>query len=124
MKKVFLVQIALACTLCGSPSKPNPKRLYTVEQVAGFLKDLYILEAKVKELRLSDDSTKKVFAIYEQQLLEKHSFDDSLYRKSFLYYLGDVKGMARIYEIIADSLSLTERIEVGRDVNDPEAEMQ
>jgi hypothetical protein len=81
-----------------------------MEQVAVFLKDLYILEAQVKDLKLSDDSTKKVFAHYEKQLMEKHNLEDSIYRKSFLYYMDNVNGLTRVYEIIADSLSLEERL--------------
>lgn len=87
-----------------------------MEQVASFLKDVYKLEAKVKELRLSDDSTKKVFAYYEKQLLTKHQLSDSLYRESFKYYMDDIEGMTRIYEIIADSLSLEERLSGTQDL--------
>ena len=110
MKKVFLILGLFACLHCA-PKKPvNPKGLYSMEQVAVFLKDLYILEAQVKDLKLSDDSTKKVFAHYEKQLMEKHNLEDSIYRKSFLYYMDNVNGLTRVYEIIADSLSLEERL--------------
>lgn len=81
-----------------------------MEQVAVFLKDLYMLETKVKELKLSKDSAKVVFAYYEKNLLEQHNMSDSLYRESFKYYIDDIKGLTRIYEIIADSLSLEERL--------------
>ena len=81
-----------------------------MEQVAVFLKDLYMLETRVKELKLTNDSTKVIFAYYEKELLEKHKMTDSLYRESFTYYMDDIKGLSRIYEIIADSLSLEERL--------------
>ena len=81
-----------------------------MEQVAVFLKDLYILEQKIKELKLPNDSAKIVFAYYEAKLYEKHHMTDSLYRESFKYYMDDIKGLTRVYEIIADSLSLEERL--------------
>jgi len=81
-----------------------------MEQVAVFLKDLYLLEQKVKELKISNDSAKIVFAYYEAKLFEEHNMTDSLYRESFEYYMDDIKGLTRIYEIIADSLSLEERL--------------
>ena len=81
-----------------------------MEQVAVFLKDLYMLEQKVKNLRLPDDSSKVIFAHYEKLLYEEHHMTDSLYRKSFEYYMEDIKGLSKIYEIIADSLSLEERL--------------
>lgn len=81
-----------------------------MEQVAVFLKDLYMLESKVKELRLTKDSTKIIFDYYEKKLYEEHNMTESLYRESFKYYMDDVKGLSKIYEIIADSLSLEERL--------------
>jgi hypothetical protein len=85
-----------------------------MEQVAVFLKDLYMLEQKVKDLRISDDSAKVVFDYYEQKLYEKHGMEDSLYRESFKYYMDDIRGLARIYEIIADSLSLEQRLAASK----------
>lgn len=81
-----------------------------MEEVAVFLKDLYMLEQKVKELKLDEDSSKIIFDHYEKLLYEKHNMNDSLYRKSFTYYMDDIKGLTKIYEIIADSLSLEERL--------------
>ena len=81
-----------------------------MEQVAVFLKDLYILEQKVKDLNLKEDSSKIIFDHYERKLYEKHHMNDSVYRESFEYYMDDIQGLTRIYEIIADSLSLEERL--------------
>ena len=86
-----------------------------MEQVAVFLKDLYMLETKVKELRLNEDSLKVIFDYYEKKLFEEHHMTDSLYRESFIYYMDDIKGLSRVYEIIADSLSLEERLSVAKD---------
>jgi hypothetical protein len=86
-----------------------------MEQVAVFLKDLYMLETKVKELRLNEDSLKVIFGYYEKKLFEEHHMTDSLYRESFIYYMDDIKGLSRVYEIIADSLSLEERLFVAKD---------
>jgi hypothetical protein len=110
VKKVFLVLALFACTLCSKKKAENPKDLYSMEQVAVFLKDLYILQEQIKAMKLDDDSAKVVFAHYESKLYEKHHMDDSIYRESFKYYMDDVKGLTHIYEIIADSLSLEERL--------------
>ena len=110
MKKYFLILIIGICTFCTNKKAQDPKDLYSMEQVAVFLKDLYMLEQKIKELRLEKDSARVVFSYYEEQLYEKHEMTDSLYRESFTYYMDDIKGLSRIYEIIADSLSLEERL--------------
>lgn len=114
MKKVFLILVICLCTFCSKKKAENPKGLYPMDQVAGFLKDLYILETKVKELKLYKDSAKVVFAHYEKELFEKHNMTDSLYRESFKYYMDDIKGLTKIYEIIADSLSLEERLATAK----------
>lgn len=115
MKKVFLILALFVCTFCSKRKAENPKDLYAMEQVAVFLKDLYILQEQVKDLKLEDDSAKVVFLHFEKELFKKHNMDDSLYKESFKYYMDDVKGLTRIYEIIADSLSLEERlINAGR----------
>lgn len=74
------------------------------------MKDVYILQEQIQELNLSDDSSKVIFTHYEKDLFEKHDMDDSIYKESFIYYMDDVEGLAKIYEIIADSLSLEEKL--------------
>ena len=81
-----------------------------MEQVADFMKDVYLLQEQVKELKLADDSAKVIFQYYENQLFEEHDLNDSIYRESFKYYMDDVTGLAKIYEMIADSLSLDEKL--------------
>jgi hypothetical protein len=110
VKKVFLILAIFACTFCTKKKDKHPKGLYSEEQVAVFMKDVYLLQEQIQEMKLKDDSAKKVFAYYEKQLFEKHDMDDSIYRESFEYYMDDVSGLANIYEIIADSLSLEERL--------------
>jgi len=110
VKKILLILIIFLCTFCAKKKAENIEGLYSMEQLAVFLKELYILESKLKGLKLSKDSTKVIFEFYEKQLYEKHNMVDSLYRESFQYYIDDVKAMSRIYEIIADSLSLEERL--------------
>ncbi len=124
MKKLFLTLCVALLFSCTKQDDRPPAGLYDSQQIAAFLKDLYILEMKVKELRLTEDSSKKVFAIYEQQLFDKHNLDDSVYRESFKYYMNDIKGLSKIYEIIADSLSLEERIETIKDSTNTENEAQ
>lgn len=124
MKKLFLTLCVTLLFSCTKQDDRPPAGLYDSQQIAAFLKDLYILEMKVKELRLTDDSSKKVFAIYEQQLFDKHNMDDSVYRESFKYYINDIEGLSKIYEIIADSLSLEERIETIKDSTQTENEAQ
>jgi hypothetical protein len=117
---VFLVLAVITLTFCSGRKKGTPEGLYTEEQMAVYLKDIYLIQEQVKNLRLGPDSTEVIYKYYEQQLYEKHNIDDSIYRESFKYYVDDVKGLATIYEIIADSLSLEERILENKRIYDEE----
>ena len=68
------------------------------------------MEQKIKDLGIKKDSAKIVFEYYEERLFEKHNMDESVYRKSFEYYMDDINSLSKIYEVIADSLSLEERL--------------
>jgi len=110
VKKVFLILFVLLSTFCSKKKTKTPEGLYTMEQVAVFMKDIYLLQERIKDLTLDDDSSEVVFKYYEQQLFEKHNMDDSIYKESFKYYMDDVAGLSKVYEIIADSLSLEEKL--------------
>lgn len=83
--------------------------------MAIFIKDLYLLESKVKDLKLTKDSAKVIYDYYERKLYEKYQMNDSIYRLSFQYYLDDIDQLNDIYGIIADSLSLEERLAVPQE---------
>ncbi len=83
--------------------------------MAVFLKDLYLLESKVKDLKLKKDSAKVIYDYYEKQLYAKHQMNDSIYRESFKYYVKDIDQLNDIYAIITDSLSLEERLAVPQE---------
>ncbi len=110
MKKYFLIILLILSAACSKKEASDPRDLYSRKEIASFLVDLYILEAKVKNLRVSKDSSKVLFTIFEKKLYEKHEFDDSVYRVSFEYYMEDPKGLTDIYSIVVDSLSLRERL--------------
>jgi len=124
VKKLFLILILVTLGACSNEDKKPPKGIYDTQQIAVFLKDLYILEMKVKELRLSEDSTKKVFAYYEQELYKKHNLSDSIYHESFKHYINDIQGLSKIYEIVVDSLSLEERIETVMDTTENDLQQE
>lgn len=110
MKKYFLFILLILSCACSKKQVIDPEGLYSRKQIASYLVDLYILEAKVQNLKINKDSSKVIFKHYEKQLYEKHSMDDSLYRVSFEYYMNDPQGLTDIYSIVVDSLSLKERL--------------
>ena len=79
--------------------------------MANIMTDVYVLEFKVKEIRVDEDSLPKIFHIYEKELFLEKGYDSVKYRKSLEYYLEQPEHLSYIYAIIADSLSLRNQIE-------------
>lgn len=109
MKKYFLAGILIFALGCKGKEKP-PKGIYSIPQMASFIKDIHILEASIREVRSSRDSTDRLFDMMEQRLFIQHEMVDSIYEESYAFYLEHPEYMVEIYAIVADSLSLEERL--------------
>lgn len=76
-----------------------------------FLIDLHIAEARINDLSLRRDSAEAFFKEVEDSLYAKNGIpNDSIYQKSYEYYLRDVNALDAIYSAVVDSLSLRERL--------------
>lgn len=109
MKKLFLILIAFVVLGCVRKDKP-PDDIMTKEQMVSFLIDLHVMEGKIGQVRFPRDSIKVIFPQIEKELFKKHNISDSLYFKSYQYYLDNMFAMEEIYNAVVDSLSLRERI--------------
>ena len=88
----------------------KPEWLLEKDKMIGFLIDLHLTEARLTRLGVKRDSTQKLFDAYEKQLFDKHEIDDSIYYKSYNYYLENVKEMKEIYVAVVDSLNVREQL--------------
>ncbi len=88
----------------------TPVGVLPKEKMVSIFIDMHIAESQISSLNLKRDSSKILFANYEQKVLEKHNVTDSLYKESYTYYLYNVNDMEKIYDAVIDSLSLRERI--------------
>lgn len=92
------------------------------QKMVSILTDVHELEAKILLLKLDYDSSVALFKQQQALLFEKHSVNDSVYNKSFDYYLNRVELMNKIYEGVVDSLSLRRNIESGMGEEDKSLE--
>jgi hypothetical protein len=95
---------------CTTEKKP-PENIMSKREMIDFLIDLHIIEAKISMSRIPYDSIKLFFPKVEDSLYRKHQISDSLYKKSYQYYLENITQMEEIYAAVVDSLSLRERIQ-------------
>jgi len=80
-----------------------------VEMVA-FLIDLHTAQAEVQNLKLQPDSAAFLFNVLERQILDDHNSEDSVFYKSYSWYLDRPDQMLDIYTAVVDTLSLRESL--------------
>ena len=71
--------------------------------------EIYLAEQKVSRLGLKIDSAEQVFDSLRARGFKKTGVQDSVFKKSFDYYLERPKEMELIYTALVDSLQLMEQ---------------
>lgn len=80
------------------------------ERMVPFLIDIHLTEAKIKILKVDHDSSMAFFRKLEEEVYQKHQITDSIYMKSYNYYMNHPHLLLEIYESVIDSLSLKEKL--------------
>jgi len=109
MKKMLFLGFILLGFSCIKKPTP-PEGIMTEQEMVDFLIDLHIIEARISMSRIPNDSIPLFFDEVEDSLYQKHHITDSIYKKSYQYYLENVDLMEEIYSAVVDSMSLRERI--------------
>lgn len=93
----------------SSCKEKTPEGILSRSEMVDIMEDLYISEEKVNYLALSRDSAAEVATFMEKKVFEKAAINDSLFRKSFDYYMEHPRDMELIYTALVDSLQLREQ---------------
>lgn len=106
MKKIFLLLTLLALFFqsCKNDAE-KPKDLLPKTSMASLMADMAVAEAKVKNLRLSVDSSRQIYRIYEHNIFKNRGISSERYKVSYQYYLLNYKEMASIHEAVIDTLN-------------------
>jgi hypothetical protein len=106
----FIAAVVLCLVLLsGCRSKGVPPGVLTKPEMVKVLSEIYISEEKVSRLGLSRDSAEAVAFVFETKVFEKAATSDSIFRKSFDYYMDRPADMELIYTAVVDSLQLQEQ---------------
>lgn len=108
IKQIYLTLAALAI-LASCGQNPRDKDILSKQEMVKIMEELYIAEEKVNHLALSRDSAKQVFARMESRVFESAAVDDSIFKKSFDYYMERPAEMELIYTALVDTLQLREQ---------------
>ncbi len=103
-----LVVILLLAVSCRDSDTDNVNIL-TQPQMVKALMEVYLSEQKINKLGLSRDSAEAEFKRFRPVIFEKVGVSDSVFKKSFDYYMDHPVEMEKIYTALVDSLSLMEQ---------------
>lgn len=104
---MFLLLGGLACIVsCGEKA---PEGIMSRQEMVQVMEDIYIAEEKINHLALSRDSAKLVFEAMQGKVFENAATTDSIFKKSFDYYMERPKEMELIYTALVDTLQLREQ---------------
>jgi len=105
--RTFLTLAIFAALVSCSPERPEG--ILPKDEMVSIMEDIYISEEKVNHLALSRDSSKIVFEILSRKVFENAQITDSVFKRSFDYYMERPKDMELIYTALVDSLQLREQ---------------
>lgn len=93
----------LTAVACG---KSKPEGILTEKQMVSVMTELYLAEEKANKLPIPYDSLKELLPMFSAKVFEKTGVSDTLFRKSFDYYMSDPARLENIYTTLVDSLNL------------------
>jgi hypothetical protein len=106
ISKYFLLAALAWMVSCA---EKKPEGILSKQEMVQIMEELYIAEEKVNRLSLSRDSSKAVFSEIEQKVFERAAVEDTVFRRSFDYYMEHPKEMELIYTALVDTLQLREQ---------------
>jgi len=98
----------IVCNSC-SDSDRNNQDILTKKQMVTAMTEIYLAEQKINRLGLPRDSAEREFGRFKQLVFEKIDVQDSIFKRSFNYYMDRPKDMEFIFTALVDSLSLMEQ---------------
>lgn len=112
--KYYTVASVLVLILAGvfsscSKKEKAPEGILGREEMVKTIQEVLLAEEKVNRLRLSTDSSKKVFTAIRGKVFEKAGVPDSVFNNSVNYYMDHPKELEQIYTALVDSLNLKEQ---------------
>lgn len=107
LKLIWFILAALTGLMSCDPGKPAD--ILSRDEMVQIMEELYVAEEKVNQLALSRDSAKQVFKFMDKKVFESAAVSDTVFAKSFDYYMEHPKEMELIYTALVDTLQLREQ---------------
>ena len=101
--KYFILLTFFIITSCDSEIQED---VINKEKMVEILIDMHLAEEAIENLSFDKDTLEALFARKEQEILNKYSISEELYRKSYSYYFFDPEELDKVYDVMLDSLLL------------------
>ena len=95
--------------MAACAEKSDYKDILSKQEMVKIMEELYIAEEKVNHLALSRDSASQVFSVLKARVFQNAALSDTLFKKSFDYYMERPKELEMIYSALVDTLQLREQ---------------
>lgn len=106
-KGSLLLIAVVIMTGCVADKKPDT--ILTEQEMVRTLTEIYMSEEKIARLNLRRDSAEKIFELAKPIVFKKMGVSDSVFQKSFNYYVDRPQQLELIYTAVVDSLNLWEQ---------------
>lgn len=104
----LLVMLAFFFVSC-TDNERDSQHILPPDQMVKALTEIYLTEQKINKLGLQRDSARLEFERFKDTLFGKVGMSDSVFKRSFDYYMDHPADMEKIYTALVDSLSLMEQ---------------
>ena len=101
--KYFILLTLFIIASCDSEIKED---VINKEKMVKILIDMHLAEEAIENLSFDKDTLEALFARKEQEILDKYSISEELYRKSYSYYFFEPEELDKVYAVMLDSLLL------------------
>jgi hypothetical protein len=109
VKYFFWTIVLISAFSCSGDSRP-PEDVISEKKMISFLKEAYYTETKIKNLHLSNDSSRLLFRHFELALYDKYDITEEEFTRSYNYYLQNPTMLEDINAAILDSLGVMESL--------------
>lgn len=99
----------LVLASCGDEGKTVGEPILSHREMVTALTEIYLAEQKVNRLGVPRDSAEREFERFKKVIFKRIGTSDSVFKRSFDYYMDRPREMEQIYTTLVDSLSLMEQ---------------
>jgi len=99
----------LVLASCGDEGKTVGEPILSHREMVKALTEIYLAEQKVNRLGVPRDSAEREFERFKKVIFKRIGTSDSVFKRSFDFYMDRPREMEQIYTTLVDSLSLMEQ---------------